>query len=133
MCDCIEWTGYIDKWGYGKRSYEGAKRLAHRVAYAQHHGLKMADIDGKVIMHTCDNPACVNPDHLVIGTNKDNTHDMMRKGRMHRKLTDADVAAIRADPRRPYSLIAKDYGISSDYVGQIKKGVWRKHRHEGTE
>jgi hypothetical protein len=75
---CIEWTGGKDRGGYGKMAI-GLKRLsAHRVAYAM---LVGPIPEGKVLMHSCDNPACINPDHLSIGTQKENIQDSIGKGR----------------------------------------------------
>ena len=55
------------------------RRAAHRVAWEAHNAQPIPE--GMVVMHSCDNPACVNPEHLSIGTPKDNTHDMIAKGR----------------------------------------------------
>lgn len=75
---CWGYVGAKDQYGYGKFSV-GRRRLgAHRISYAIHCG----DIpDDMVVMHKCDNPACVNPDHLTLGTVKDNVHDCIEKGR----------------------------------------------------
>lgn len=75
---CWEYTGGIDRCGYGKFAV-GKRRLgAHKVSYVLHRG----SIDpGLVVMHTCDNPTCINPDHLQLGTVRDNVHDCIAKGR----------------------------------------------------
>lgn len=67
--------------GYGVVQVEGKQRLAHRMAYINAHGLTLEDIHGKVVRHTCDNPPCVNPDHLLIGSHSDNMKDMWSRGR----------------------------------------------------
>lgn len=67
--------------GYGSQWHEGKRRYTHRVAYVKHHGLAHADIDGLHVRHTCDTPSCVNPDHLLIGTNQDNMDDKVARGR----------------------------------------------------
>lgn len=69
------------KGGYGRRRRDGQVLSAHRLAYVEHHGLDLGDIEGMVIMHLCDNPPCVNPDHLRLGTHAENTADMYAKGR----------------------------------------------------
>lgn len=71
---CVEWRGYRTQNGYGR---QGTK-YAHREAYRQHVG---PIPDGMVVMHSCDNPACVNPSHLTVGTQADNIQDMVTKGR----------------------------------------------------
>lgn len=75
---CWPWTGYRDKDGYGKFTYRKYSRPAHRIAY----GISREDIPaGFFCCHSCDNPPCCNPDHLWIGTPKDNVDDRHRKGR----------------------------------------------------
>lgn len=85
-------------------------------------------------MHSCDNPPCVNPDHLSIGTKLDNNRDAISKGRnqhaehhWNAKLTTEQTNAIRLDPRIG-SVIAKEYGISQSAVSRIKTG---KRRSKG--
>lgn len=75
---CIEWTGYRDPKGYGRFTTLGGEALAHRTAYRLHYG---ADAGEMHVLHRCDNPACVNPHHLFLGTNQDNVDDRTRKGR----------------------------------------------------
>ncbi len=78
---CWLWLGYLDKDGYGAiyTSRPNRKLLkAHRVSYELHKG---AINDGMAICHSCDNPTCVNPEHLWQGTIKDNTTDAFKKGR----------------------------------------------------
>lgn len=104
---------------------------AHRYSYAYY---KDHPQGGKFVMHTCDNPGCVNPDHLEQGTPLENTMDMIRKGRhkygreaalLHAKLTEDQVRAIAADSRN-YSLVAEEYGIHKQSVIDIKgRKSWR--------
>ena len=75
---CWEWTAYRDPLGYGRLNVDGVPVLAHRLAYELEHG---AIPDGMCILHRCDNPPCVNPDHLWLGTQADNSLDMASKGR----------------------------------------------------
>lgn len=79
---CWYWIGYVCKDGYGRMNIIQNERnfpvKAHRLAYQIYKG----EIpDGMYVLHSCDNPRCVNPDHLSIGTQKDNIQDMFRKGR----------------------------------------------------
>lgn len=120
---CWLWLGGMTGEGYGVTMGE----LAHRVSYRDHKGPIPS---GAVIRHKCDNPACVNPEHLVAGTHLDNMADKVRRGRAagagkgekHWKasMTEEWVLAIRADPR-PQAVIAKDYGIRQQAVSKIKR------------
>lgn len=83
---CWEWTGFHKplrgmphlKVGYGAMSYRGTPWPAHRLSY---HLLVGPIPDGLIVLHKCDNPPCVNPDHLQLGTHQDNSLDASRKGR----------------------------------------------------
>ncbi len=105
---------------------------AHRLAWALANG---SDPTGMVVMHTCDNPPCVNPEHLVLGTTLDNQMDKVRKGRQatgervgSAKLTMLDVEAIRSDNRKQYE-IAASFGVCHQLISQIKAGtVWRQKK-----
>lgn len=76
MSDCIEWTGATTEHGYGRRSFRGKTLLAHRIAFFEAHGHWP-----NVCRHTCDNPPCINTDHLIDGTTADNQADMVERGR----------------------------------------------------
>ena len=118
---CWLWLGSVTK-GYGKMGVKIERNLfstmyAHQVSYVLHKG----EIPhGMSVCHTCDTPICVNPDHLWLGTTKDNLQDMKRKDRSGWKLNTAQRNAIRLDKRRA-SVIAKEYGVAKGYVCQLKK------------
>ncbi len=132
--DCFEFTGNKNKQGYGLISYNiiPGKRTsmsAHRFIYWQH---TQEDITDKVVMHTCDNPSCINIDHLRLGTHQDNAKDMWTKGRANynpagtkgrrvRKLTDEQVQRIRL-MQGELKMIASIFDISMGHVSQIKNG-----------
>lgn len=75
---CMKWVGVKDKNGYGRFKSKQKIVLAHRFSYQLYHG----EIpEGMFVCHQCDNPPCVAPNHLFIGSNKDNMQDMIKKGR----------------------------------------------------
>ena len=75
---CLEYDGMPHVQGYGRVGIDGQKMLAHRVVLIHHQGL---DPDRPYCMHSCDNPPCVNIDHLRWGTHAENMADMIAKGR----------------------------------------------------
>jgi hypothetical protein len=124
MSGCWLWLGYVNRDGYGTLTHHGRVYMAHRFSWALHRGEIPS---GMLVLHKCDTPACINPDHLFLGTHTDNQADKMRKGRYGQygednnsaKLTEADALFIREDLRKP-SVIAKDYGVSRQIVWKIK-------------
>jgi hypothetical protein len=120
---CWPWTG-CRSLGYGVLSINNRQRRAHRVIYEIAKGLIPK---GLRICHKCDNPPCCNPDHLFVGTAKDNSLDMAQKERAGRnKLKGEQVAAIREDARTTKE-IAKDYGVCWSNIAAIKAGVTWVH------
>jgi hypothetical protein len=78
--DCWPWRGTVGANGYGNIRVDGHRVSAHRMAYE----VLVGEVpDGILVLHHCDNPACCNPRHLFLGTAKDNTQDMIAKGRAH--------------------------------------------------
>lgn len=123
---CWNWTAGKDKDGYGI-SYVGFSIRAHRQSYQMHFG---AIHDGLFVCHRCDNPSCVNPAHLFLGTNTDNIMDASAKGRMRfgsrhgrSKLSDADVLSMRTMKAQGFSLdkLAIRFGMAKSQVSRIVK------------
>lgn len=127
------WIAYCDRDGYGMFTKNKGERPwgAHRLSWEITHGAVPA---GLQVLHRCDMPCCVNPDHLFLGTNQDNMTDKCRKGREARgvtqissaKLTEGQVRAIRADCRQQKE-IAAAYGVSPANVSLIRSHqTWRE-------
>lgn len=104
MIDCTLWGGSLDKDGYGTQYVKGVVVKAHRYAYCIAHNITLESIKSKVVLHTCDTPSCVEPNHLVLGSQLDNIADRHAKGRCHKPkgelhpnhdLTVEDVRYIR--------------------------------------
>lgn len=133
---CWIWTNCRDCDGYGHMHTPDGMTTAHRFSYRVHKG----EIPkGMFVCHTCDVPACVNPDHLWIGTPQDNTSDMVKKNRhsccfgeaVHTaKLTADRVAAIRtayANGGRTLKSLGEEYGVDLSVIGKVVKRKQWKH------
>ena len=130
--DCVIFSGCIDARGYGKMRYNGRVERAHRVAYMRNVGKIPA---GKVVRHKCDNPSCVNPQHLELGSQLDNVRDIYERNRQadhsgennsQAQLTVQQVREIKYALLSPYRGIVRDlaakYGVSRTIVTNIKIG-----------
>lgn len=128
---CWEWIGAKDQDGYGafKAEVGGVRYLkAHRYSWVIHTGELITE--ELVVLHECDNPSCVNPSHLSVGTVKDNVHDMMGKGRhlfgdnyevkKAIKLSVKDIDVIVLDSR-PHGIIANEYAVTAKLIKELKK------------
>ncbi len=136
---CWEWQGYLTVHGYGAlRDGSGKMRLAHRIAYEAWVGplptdLSGTDYRGVVIRHTCDNRKCINPNHLLPGTNQDNMDDMVSRGGSKRgsdnpkaKLTWEQVRAIRESRGSKHDL-AEIFGVTPWTIWDIRSGrTWKE-------
>ncbi len=123
-CDCWIWTGSDRcKDGYGGFGIGRKVFLAHRVSYEIYIG---PIPNGLQVLHKCDIPACVNPDHLFVGTIDDNQIDKAIKGRAQKKLIPDQVRSIRNDDRT-MKVIGEDYGVSAANICNIKKRNAWKH------
>lgn len=123
---CWNWIAGLNHYGYGHFMLRHPKRMAraHRVAYQIYKG-RIAK--GKMVLHTCDNRACVNPKHLVVGTQLDNMQHCLRRQRFsvgvrhwRAKLTPRKVRSIRKDMRK-HAVIGALYGVSASTISDIKR------------
>ena len=130
---CIEWAKQRDTDGYGKISIKNYPYAVHRVAYEIYNG---PIPPGMLVCHKCDNPSCFNPEHLFLGSSKDNLQDMVNKGRKPRgekvhnsKLTEEQVREIkiRLNAGEKVSNIAEDYAVHGRAIRLIKDGINWKH------
>ena len=132
---CWNWTGPLQKNGYGTTSINNKTRLAHRVSYEcfREPIAEIPGYHGAVLMHRCDNRKCVNPDHLQIGTIQDNAADMVEKNRSldqrgeknhNIKWSDGLVRSIRADSRSSYKL-SEETGIPASTIRAIRNNSRR--------
>lgn len=132
---CWEWRGYRNRrtrtqLDYGRFKFNGKLALAHRVAYTLTHG---PIPPRRVVCHTCDNPGCVRPDHLFLGTMAENNRDKARKGRARTgraRLTPAKVRTIRqryATEDVSASELAREFGVSKGTITHLLRGrSWPK-------
>jgi hypothetical protein len=128
--ECWEWIA-CKCHGYGYIVFEGKSVRAHRLSWIFEFGPIPKD---KIVCHSCDNPACVNPKHLFLGSWKDNSQDAHKKGRtknefIPHKLTESDVLAIRKK-YIPYKYscrkLAQEYSVAHSMIWLIiKKKTWK--------
>jgi HNH endonuclease len=131
--ECWIWKGYR-RFGYGMFTASGRSHLmSHRISWELHRG---PIPPGMGVLHRCDNPACVNPAHLFLGTQKDNMRDCKKKGRTahgerqgRAKLTASNVAQIRRmrQSGEACAEIGKRFNVHPDHVTRIANG--RQWRH----
>ena len=134
---CWIWQGSKKLNGYGQMGYKTrSSECAHRVAYWELVGPLPA---GQVVRHTCDNPACVNPMHLLAGTYADNSQDMRARGRANyanackgsavkhlAKLNETLVLEIRQCVGIPQKILAQTYGVTPAVIGKVlARKTWR--------
>lgn len=130
---CWAWKGRKTSSGYGKFAYGHAREMAaHRFSYALHYGVEPG---GLLVCHRCDNPECTNPNHLFLGTNKDNSDDKIAKGRLYvgdhsgerngrALITEDDARYIRIASMAGMANmeLGRLFGIHHSMVSMIKRG-----------
>lgn len=139
---CWLWTGHRQKEtkqgqnNYGRFFYKGANCLAHKVSYLL---LKGEVLEGLTVRHTCDNPPCVNPEHLQLGTQQQNMQDMVTRGRQGSSSKTLRVKSLLSgeqatDIRKqcsqgtPQRILAVKYGVSQSTISHVvtgKRSNWR--------
>lgn len=134
--DCWPWTGATSRHGYGAMRRTGRRGGTSLKAHRYSAELAGMDIEGKSVLHSCDNPPCCNPAHLRPGTQAENMADKAARGRAPRgeaasnvKLTEADVREIRSrrEAGAMLHVIAEEFGTTTANVDHIVKRRSWKH------
>lgn len=131
---CVEYTGHLNWGGYGKTSF-GGESLVHRLVWRLLVGAIPKD---RCVLHTCDNPSCINIAHLFLGTNADNVRDRVLKGRNYAKLKWKQVEWIRCYaemnrldngrlPRGTLAFLARKYNVADTSI--LRVILWRKYKY----
>lgn len=126
---CLEWQGAPTLKGYGQISINNKPHRPHRIIYELVHG---SIPSGECVAHLCDNPKCIEPDHLALATNQENLLDRDKKNRQargsrqgHSILTEENVRHIKSSAATNQELAYK-YSVSKSTIGKIRTGVnWR--------
>jgi hypothetical protein len=126
-CGCWIWMGYFNAPnGYGRYQIKGESFLAHRLSWEHHYGPVPK---GLWVLHKCDTRSCINPDHLYIGTVKDNSRDTVKRERFKYKINHAEIPQL-FDLKEYgffYREIAEMYGVSYWTIESIIKGKRRAY------
>jgi len=139
MSGCWIWDASVDSWGYGHMVFNGRLWLAHRLSWLIH---RHSTPDGLFVCHKCDNPACVNPNHLFLGTPQENSSDCCKKRRIatkarasRTKLTQEQVDKIRylyATGKYSQRKLGSMYGVRNPTIHHIVNNkTWVKEDYSG--
>lgn len=131
---CWIWTGALSEAGYGQFSHLGKQCVASRVSFELAFPDKKEDLQTSDVLHKCDNPNCVNPEHLFLGTHLDNMRDKVKKGRQHRgielwnaKLNDEKVKEILniSQTISNKAKLARMFNVSPKTIANIlERKIW---------
>ena len=140
MADCVDHGKQgCAKMGYAGCMYLGRKEQMHRAVYCEANGVAIKSIKGKVVRHTCDNPRCINPTHLLLGTTADNMRDKVARGRQTRgtdqaaaRLTEDAVRSIRSRYKAYCKTngsvaLAREFGVTSSTITKVAGGQSWQH------
>jgi len=130
---CWIWQGGRNNYNYGRTTHQGKRCLIHRLMFCLFNQLSLESIADKVVMHSCDNPPCVNPGHLRLGTIADNNKDMVLKGRQVRgetqgssKFSNEQIREIRQAPKTAIKSLIIKFGVNPRTIHRIRQNkVWR--------
>jgi hypothetical protein len=132
---CWLWERSVSEAGYGTLTLKLISKYAHRLAWEVFRG---PIPDGLSVLHKCDVRSCVNPDHLFLGTDRDNSDDKIAKGRdrhpgqlgeanANAKLTKKAIGDIRSQPNENLRILAEKYGVSRQAIWKVRHGVgWKE-------
>ncbi len=131
---CWRWRGIDKKGRYGKILVGETKYQTHRLSWILTHNVEPT----LLILHHCDHPSCINPEHLYEGTDADNSRDKVMRDRMNplkgeqhpkSKLTDAKVRDIKQELKQgiPWNVLSEKYGVVKGSIGHIAAGRSWKH------
>lgn len=135
---CWEWVAAKVRHGYGRIMVQKKVKLTHRVSWELHNG---PIPEGLHVLHRCDNPSCVRPEHLFLGNQEENMRDMVIKGRSSHstgtngenhyraKITTKDVRDMRkkySNSKTPLRVVAQEFGLSKTHVNKILlRKIWK--------
>lgn len=135
--NCWEWQGSVTEKGYGRFDVSINNKTKHFRAHRISYELCIGDIPPNIMVcHECDNPSCINPEHLFLGTNADNIADMMKKNRQRKgeihgrnKLSLDEVQYIKSFPKYHGSgvKLAEQFAVSKTTIYDIRNGKRWKH------
>lgn len=132
---CVEWARHRNPSGYGECSFESRRVRVHRLSWCFANGVNIRDLTpGQCILHSCDNPSCINPKHLSLGSQRENVAQMVERGRAHRHLGKRfnsrltleqvkEIRRLRADEGLLQSELAKMFSVGRSTISQILNRV----------